>query len=123
MNLAPLAVRRDIAMLGLIHRAMLGRGPAQFREFFQPDIDARKKGVENTVYNLLHCRTTSAILCFRGHVLQIILKTQHMGWCVFTTYCSRTSWRARHACEAFKKVANSCEKQSNCRLQGLGSDA
>ena len=44
MNLAPLAARRDIAMLGLIHRAMLGRGPAQFREFSQPDIDARKEG-------------------------------------------------------------------------------
>ena len=30
-NLAPLACRRDIAMLGVIHRAMLGQGPDQFR--------------------------------------------------------------------------------------------
>lgn len=36
-NLAPLAARRDIAMLGLIHRTRLGKGPQQFREFFQND--------------------------------------------------------------------------------------
>ena len=34
-HLAPLAVRRDIAMLGLIHRTVLGKGPAQFAEHFQ----------------------------------------------------------------------------------------
>ena len=33
MNLAPLSVRRDIAMLGIIHCAVIGRGPDQFREF------------------------------------------------------------------------------------------
>ena len=32
--LAPLQVRRDIAMLGVIHRAARGEGPAQFRELF-----------------------------------------------------------------------------------------
>ena len=34
-HLAPLAVRRDIAMLGLIHRTMLGKGPPQFAEHFK----------------------------------------------------------------------------------------
>jgi hypothetical protein len=34
-NLAPLAVRRDIAMLGLIHRAALGKGPQHFRQHFK----------------------------------------------------------------------------------------
>ena len=34
-NLAPLAVRRDIAMLGLIHRTALGKGPPQFAEYFR----------------------------------------------------------------------------------------
>ena len=34
-NLAPLSARRDIALLGLIHRAVLGRGPQHFREFFK----------------------------------------------------------------------------------------
>ena len=31
-NLAPLSCRRDMAMLGVIHRALLGQGPAHFRE-------------------------------------------------------------------------------------------
>ena len=33
-NLAPLHTRRDIAMLGVIHRAMIGEGPDQFRDIF-----------------------------------------------------------------------------------------
>ena len=43
-NLAPLAVRRDIAMLGVIHRAALGLGPKQFRDFFKLDENARRDG-------------------------------------------------------------------------------
>ena len=34
-HLAPLATRRDIAMLGLIHRTVLGKGPDHFRQFFR----------------------------------------------------------------------------------------
>ena len=34
--LAPLAARRDIAMLGLIHRVVLGLAPSQFRAFIRP---------------------------------------------------------------------------------------
>ena len=34
-NLAPLAVRRAIAVLGLIHRTALGKGPPQFKEHFK----------------------------------------------------------------------------------------
>ena len=33
-NLAPLTTRRDVAMLGLIHRAALKKGPAHFHEYF-----------------------------------------------------------------------------------------
>ena len=33
-NLAPLQSRRDIAMLGLIHRTLLGKGPPHFKRFF-----------------------------------------------------------------------------------------
>ena len=36
-KLAPLKARRDIAMLGLIHRTTLGKGPEQFKEFFFPE--------------------------------------------------------------------------------------
>ena len=34
-HLAPLAVRRDIAMLGVIHRTALGKGPSVFAEHFK----------------------------------------------------------------------------------------
>ena len=34
-KLAPLRTRRDIAMLGLIRRSILGRGPKQLRDLFQ----------------------------------------------------------------------------------------
>ena len=34
-NLAPLTARRDMAMLGAIHRSVLRRGPVQFDAFFQ----------------------------------------------------------------------------------------
>jgi hypothetical protein len=34
-NLAPLSARRDMAMLGLIHRTVLREGPAHFAEWFR----------------------------------------------------------------------------------------
>ena len=36
-KLAPLNTRRDIAMLGMIHRTVLGKGPQQFTHFFNRD--------------------------------------------------------------------------------------
>ena len=41
-NLAPLASRRDIAMLGLVHRAALGKGPEHFKSFFKPAAEKRR---------------------------------------------------------------------------------
>ena len=38
-NLAPLSTKTDIAMLGMIHRAAMGRGPAQLHQFFLPTVD------------------------------------------------------------------------------------
>ena len=35
-RLAPLSSRRDIALLGVIHRSVLGLGPTQFSEHFKP---------------------------------------------------------------------------------------
>ena len=34
-NLAPLNARRDMAILGLIQRTVLGRGPKHFRQYFK----------------------------------------------------------------------------------------
>ena len=39
-SLAPLSTRRDIAMLGVIHRALLGKGPPQLHKFFFRDFNA-----------------------------------------------------------------------------------
>ena len=36
-NLAPLSTRRDMAMLGLIHRTVLGKGPEHFKTIFRRD--------------------------------------------------------------------------------------
>ena len=40
-HLAPLDTRRDIAMLGLIHRTVLGKGPQQFKDFFHTNPNCR----------------------------------------------------------------------------------
>ena len=37
-NLAPLQLRRDIAMLGLIHRTVLGQGPKHFKDMFFEEV-------------------------------------------------------------------------------------
>ena len=42
-NLAPLCVRRDIAILGVIHRAVLREGPPQLWKFFCRDSSARRE--------------------------------------------------------------------------------
>ena len=34
-NLAPLRTRRDVAMLGVLHRTVLDKGPEHFKEFFK----------------------------------------------------------------------------------------
>ena len=35
-HLAPLTTRRDIAMLGIVHRSVLGLGPTHFHQYFRP---------------------------------------------------------------------------------------
>ena len=42
-NLAPLCVRRDIAILGVIHRAVLCEGPPQLWKFFTRDYATRRE--------------------------------------------------------------------------------
>ena len=43
-RLAPLTARRDMALLGLIHRTVLGKGPRHFSAFFRADLQARQEG-------------------------------------------------------------------------------
>ena len=40
-NLAPLSTRRDIALLGLVHRTVLGQGPKHFGRFFRRQAKAQ----------------------------------------------------------------------------------
>ena len=40
-RLAPLCSRRDMALLGVIHRTVLGLGPEQFSEYFTLDVESR----------------------------------------------------------------------------------
>ena len=51
-NLAPLSVRRDIALLGVIHRTVLGRGPSHFKKFVKARHD---DGKENGRHRLQIC--------------------------------------------------------------------
>ena len=85
MNLAPLTVRRDIAMLGIIHRAVLGRGPDQFREFFRPDADARRDGSGK-------------------HRLQLLLLPDH--WSDFVLPGSRPAAYIEHSAHGLIHVYN-----------------
>ena len=57
--LAPLAMRRDIALLGLLHRAAIGEGPPQFKEHFkrQPGSLLLVDILENTQHSLLMRRS------------------------------------------------------------------
>ena len=41
-NLAPLSTRRDVAMLGLVHRTVLKQGPSHFQSFFQQRTDEQQ---------------------------------------------------------------------------------
>ena len=46
MSLAPLATRRDIAMLGLIQRTILGKGPSRFSAFVHCDAQNSRKLID-----------------------------------------------------------------------------
>ena len=42
-NLAPLALRRDIAMLGLVHRTVLCQGPSHFQQWFYVEHNGNRR--------------------------------------------------------------------------------
>ena len=67
-RLAPLRTRRDIAILGVIHRAVLRQGPVELQEFFQVSLAGpRRENLRSSERR--HCRTVST-LCdglFQGY--------------------------------------------------------
>ncbi len=50
-RLAPLSCRRDIAMLGVIHRTLLGQGPPAFREYFRLDTSQLRRSDRQCRHN------------------------------------------------------------------------
>ena len=80
-NLAPLRVRRDLAMLGLLHRTALGKGPRHFAKVFKSSggnftcdeyVSAHELGKRSVfglvrVYNGLPraCRTAASVAASR----------------------------------------------------------
>ena len=50
-NLAPLSLRRDIAMLGLIHRTVLGEGAAHFQRFFYAAPNTARRSARHQRHN------------------------------------------------------------------------
>ena len=99
-HLAPLSVRRDIAMLGLIHRTVLGKGMPQFSQFFKagqqqrlhdPRNDCRAPVIRRSafglvaVYNLLppHVVAKKSVSAFQKAAQDMvckIAKTGHPKW-------------------------------------------
>jgi hypothetical protein len=88
-NLAPLSTRRDIAMLGVIHRSKLGKGPRHFRNFFKRGVSGKlddpRKSVGGdlvkrsalgliAVYNLLpeHCTKQKTVREFQKTLQQLV---------------------------------------------------
>ena len=49
-NLAPLTSRRDLAMLGVIHRTVLGHGPPHFGVFFKLDKTLPRRTTRDTLW-------------------------------------------------------------------------
>jgi hypothetical protein len=96
-NLAPLAARRDIAMMGLLHRTVIGKGPPHFRKHFQveagrrlkdPRVDLKSPLVKKSVlglaavYNMLpdKCRKARNVTEFQSQ-LQGLLKQRMIDGC------------------------------------------
>ena len=80
-NLAPLACRRDIAMLGVIHRCVLGNDPAHFQEFFKISLtqgSRTRSGSRRHGKQLVDIRNTGFIEIERRSILGLILVYNHL---------------------------------------------
>ena len=95
-HLAPLSVRRDIAMLGLIHRTVLGKGPALFAQHFKcrgsrsvhdPRIDSKALLVHRSafglvaIYNMLPPSVveTRSVSLFQLNLQSLVCKAAQTG--------------------------------------------
>ena len=66
-RLAPLSARRDTALLGLIHRTVLGKGPRHFATFFRADHVARgQEGARHRLQLVEHSNGDASDYRFPG---------------------------------------------------------
>ena len=96
-NLAPLAVRRDIAMLGVSHRTALGKGPKVFAEHFRrqdqrflhdPRTDFKAPIIKRSalglvaVYNMLPTSilATKSVKLFQQQIQAMVSKYAQNGY-------------------------------------------
>ena len=87
-NLAPLQSRRDMAMLGLIHRTVLGLGPPQFADWFV--LAAKRAPAYNTRrQQRLHAKQLHDWLETRDTEL---LGELFWARCECTTSCLKKRW-------------------------------
>ena len=75
-NLAPLTTRRDLAMLGLIHRTVLGNGPAHFSRSFKPasahTLHRSARQCRNTIRPLQPIDTGRQLCVFRRNAFGLV---------------------------------------------------
>ena len=71
-NMAPLRLRRDIAMLGMIHRSVLGKGPPQIRSYFVHDPCATSRLSRRHSKHLCKYRDGSELNVIRRSALGLI---------------------------------------------------
>ena len=71
-GLAPLDARRDIAVLGVIHRTVLGLGPKHFQKFFIPANASSHPGGRLATHG--HDKQITSYR--RGHFLDIMAHSQ-----------------------------------------------
>ena len=89
-NLAPLARRRDIAMLGVMHRCVLGKGPPHFQDFFKlapPKASTTRSGARRHGRQLIDIRNKAFIEIERRSILGLILVYNHMPGNVVAANC------------------------------------
>ena len=97
-HLAPLSTRRDMSMLGLIHRTVLGKGPPQFQEYFKkqqhnltlhdPRNDNKSPLVKRSalglvaIYNMLphSSRAAKSVSAFQKSLQEIVGKSAASGY-------------------------------------------
>ena len=76
-NLAPLKCRRDIAMLGLLHRSAIGQGPRHFAQWFCQAPERQKRTRLHLARQILGM--LSAIRIWLDRCVQYVTRRYHYG--------------------------------------------